>query len=111
MGVSPLLGDRRGTHQAWVYARIDLGRRVNQLFLLILVNDWSRDCLAVTVFKDELRFKIEAFRLGGRGRGSDCGDGNNGEQESNFSHGSAPYALDREPAQTIFWIFFHRKSK
>jgi len=61
--MSAFLGNGRRAHQGRVQPRIDLGGRIDEFLLLILINDGSRDCLAVAVFKDELRFEIEVIRL------------------------------------------------
>jgi hypothetical protein len=102
MGMSTLLGDRRRPHQFGVEAGIDFGGRENQLLLLVSVNNRSRQRFAIPILENEPRFEIEAFGFGRRSRGGEDATENNSEEESNFSHGSAPYALDRRHAQTIF---------
>ena len=74
MRVSPFLGDRRGAHQLWVDAGIDFSGRIDQLFALVLVNNGGGDRLAVAIFEDELRLKIEVARLRRGGR-KDEGEG------------------------------------
>ena len=102
MRMGALVCDGGCAGQLRIQARIDLGGRIRDLLLLILIDNGRRDRFAVSIFEDELRFEIEIFGFGCRCRNSDDEAGNNGKEKGNFSHGSAPYPLFRAAAQAIF---------
>jgi hypothetical protein len=86
MGVGPFLSDSRGSHELWIHARIDVGQRVKNSMVPVMMDhpngSWSTEEIAVN---ETGIWGVNLSRGHGAGEGR-CNEGNDEKESGGLLH-------------------------